>query len=224
MNIRALLATALLSVGVTAAQPLAAATFSFTGSLSRDDELHLFAFEVTADSLVTISTVSYAGGVLGDGTVVPAGGFDPILTVVAVSGPLLGQIVDSNDDGNGVPTDPVTGLDFDALLEVDLAPGLYTLIVSQFDNELTTDSLGIVNGTTRAGKADFTKEFGCSNGVFCDDDGNNRTSAFALDITGGGLDNVLDAGAIVPTPVPLPATAPLVVAALAALGLITRRR
>src|SRR5438309_8531640 len=94
--------------------PAAAANFSYTGTLSNPDQVLLFDFVVGAPSTVTLRTYSYAGGTNAAGTVIPRGGFDPILALFDASGNEINQ----NDDGGGnVPADAVTGANFDTFLQ-----------------------------------------------------------------------------------------------------------
>lgn len=105
--------------------------FSFTGTFAADDDVQLFNFTVGASSTVTMITKSYAGGTLADGTVISAGGFDPILSLFDSTGSLIG----ANDDGSfDVGIDPVTGRRFDTFLQLVLATGDYMVAVSQFNN------------------------------------------------------------------------------------------
>src|SRR5574341_686978 len=105
--------------------------FSFTGSFIQDDDVQLFNFTVGIASTVTLRTYSYAGGTNAAGTVIPSGGFDPILALFNSSGVLIGQ----NDDGNtpDVPIDPVTANHYDTLLQSSPGPGGYTVSVMQFE-------------------------------------------------------------------------------------------
>lgn len=172
-----------------------AASFSFQTNLSTDDEVQLFNFTVGATSTVTLRTFSYAGGVQADGTVVSAGGFDPILSLFDSSG----TFIDGNDDGAGVPVDPETGAPFDTEFSATLDPGTYTVAVSQYDNFALGD-LG--DGFVRDGQTNFTFTDGfCDpaqpdfdDGFFCDVTGDDRTGFLAFDITG------VDTAAIVPVP------------------------
>lgn len=201
------LALALIS-GVGSAQ---AADFSFTGSFTQDDDVQLFNFLVGATSTVTLRTYSYAGGTQADGNVVSAGGFDPILALFDSTGGLIVQ----NDDGIGVPVDPVTTFGFDTLLSTSLAAGSYTVSVMQFANSALGPTLS--DGFNLDGTGNFTSISGCSN--FCDVGGNNRTGEWAFDVL-----NVESAVTPPMTPIPLPASLPLLVAALGAFGLMRRQR
>jgi hypothetical protein len=160
-----------------------AADFSFTGSLDNDDQVQLFDFTVGSISTVTMRTYSYAGGVNADGATIPAGGFDPILALFDAGE----NLIDQNDDGVGVPADPVTGSSYDTLLEVELTPGNYTVAVSQYAN--------FANGPTLSDGFAGSGTLG-----FVDSNGATRTSAWAFDLL-----NVADAEVIEPEPaVPVP--------------------
>src|SRR5206468_2902174 len=127
-----------LSIGVAAA-----GNFSYTGAFSQDDQLEVFLFTAPSASTV-VRTWSYAGGINDAGQVILPGGFDPVLTVFDATGGLVASsaLLDSNNDGAGVDTDPATGNAFDSFLVLNLlTPGsTYALILSQNDN--------FANGTT----------------------------------------------------------------------------
>jgi hypothetical protein len=204
--------------------PAQAADFSFRGSFERDDEVQLFNFTVGALSDVTLRTYSYAGGTQADGTVVPRGGFDPILALFDATGALIGQ----NDDGASpnVPVDPVTNRTYDTFLQVALAPGNYTVAVMQFNNFAVSPNLA--NGFTRQGQGNFTSTAflaspNCGQPAFCDFTGNGRTNAWAFDI--------LNVSAAVEVPIdptdpttPIPEPLTLGGTLLAFGGLVTARR
>ena len=177
--IAACVAIALLVPGLGAAQP-AGAAFSFRGNFAADDDVQIFTFVVGGESPVTLVTYSYAGGTQADGTVIPRGGFDPILALFDAAGNLIGQ----NDDGGGgnVPTDPVTGRAYDTFLQTVLSPGEYSVAVMQYNNFAAGQTLA--EGFARVGQPFFTAAWGCSNGQFCDVGASNRTSSWAFDILG----------------------------------------
>ncbi len=87
-----------------------AANFSFTGTFSQDDQLELFQFTAPS-ALVTLETWSYAGGTNANGAVIPAGGFDPHISLFDATGGFGASslLVASNNDGAGVATDPYDG-------------------------------------------------------------------------------------------------------------------
>jgi hypothetical protein len=188
-----------------------AANFSFTGSFTGDGDVQLFNFSVGATSSVTLLTTSYAGGTNAAGTVIPRGGFDPILALFNSSGVLINQ---NDDGGSNVPADSVTGAHFDTFLQSPLAPGNYTVSVMQYNNFAVGPNLS--NGFSASG-ATFTSIFGCSNGSFCDVTTDNRTNQWAFDILN------VDSGEQV-SAVPLPAALPLFATGLGALGLLGWRR
>ena len=195
--------------------------FSFTGMFSGDADVQLFNFTIGATSDVRLRSYSYAGGVMADGTVVPAGGFDPILALWDGSGNLIQEYDDGPED---VPSDPGTGRDYDTnLLLTALEAGSYTASIAQYDNFAAGSTLSAGFSLT---DPFFTASEGCSNGQFCDVTGANRTSFWAFDVL--GVDSVEAPDLTDPeidTPVvPLPAGLPMLLSALAAAGLVARRR
>src|SRR5438094_440923 len=75
-----------------------AANFSFIGAFVQDDDRQNFTFTSPSGS-VTIRTWSYAGGTNAAGSVVAAGGFDPVLSVFDSTGGLISTslLIASND-------------------------------------------------------------------------------------------------------------------------------
>lgn len=210
--------SALLLVLILAALNLQAASFSFTGNFTQDDNVQLFNFTVGAQSDVTFRTWSYAGGVNAAGATIARGGFDPILAVFASTGLRLG----TNDDGGGsVPTD-LSGQNYDTFFTINLVAGNYTVAVMQYDNFSIGPNLS--NGFVRSGQGNFTPAMvgaSCSATQFCDVSGSNafneRDSHWAFDIL-----NVADA---VPVDgVPEPSTAALIGLGALLLGTVFRRR
>lgn len=186
--------------------------FSFTGSFVGDADVQLFNFTVGALSTVTLRSYSYAGGTMADGTVISAGGFDPILALWDSAGNLVNQWDDGPD---AVPSDPVTGSQYDTNLTISsLAAGNYTASIAQYDNFAAGTNLS--SGFVRSSST-FTSTYGCSNGQFCDVNGDNRTSFWAFDVLG-----VESASA--PSAVPLPAGLPLMLSGLFALAFLARRK
>lgn len=204
------LATAALVSGMAVSAH--AATFSFTGNFEGDADSAIFEFVVGDSSDVTLRSYSYAGGTQADGNVVSAGGFDPILGLYDADGVLIEEY----DDGPGpVPSDPVTGSEYDTNLTIGgLAAGTYFAAITQFDNF----SLGALAAGFQETDPTFTSTNDCSNGIFCDVNGDNRTSFWAFDILGVESAEV-DMGMV-----PLPASLPLLLAGMGALGLGRRFR
>lgn len=183
-----------------------AATISLTGTFAADDDVALFSFSVSSPSNVTLRTLSYAGGTNGAGASIAPGGFDPIVSLFDAAGTFLDLV----DDSFSAPVDPVTGLAADAELMIFLAPGMYQVALTQFDNVPVGD---LVDGFLLTGDPTLTAIFGCSNGQFCDQTGANRTNFYALDLI-----NVDDQAQI-----PEPGTMVLLGSAVAAMAWRRRR-
>jgi hypothetical protein len=202
----ALAGLASIAASLVAIDPASAANLSFRGNFTQDDDVNLINFTVTSTSRVTIKSLSYAGGTQADGTVVSAGGFDPILSLFDSTGNLLG----SNDDDGSVPSDPTTGMSFDAFLKSILNPGSYTVAVTQFYNFPAGTNLS--QGFRHQGDPTFTSTYNCSAGIFCDSKGNSRTNLWAVDVLSINEP-------IPPTSVPEPST---LLGAFMAFGAISR--
>ncbi len=205
-----------------------AASFSFLGNISRDDEVQLFNFTVGSTSNVILKTLSWAGGVNADGAVIAAGGFDPILAVFGPDGTKIES--GSNDDGDSSTVSVNSGRYFDTYLALsNLAAGTYTVAVSQYDNSAGTT---LSDPFTRQGQGNFTgNAFGCGESItFCASGALARDSHWAFDILGvvvasnptGGNGNGNGNGN--PGDVPLPAAFFLFGGALAGFGGLSRMK
>jgi hypothetical protein len=183
---------------IAAAAPAAAVDFSFTGSLPTADTVQFFDFTVGTQSTVTLRTWSYAGGTNAAGQMISSGGFDPILALFALPG---GGLVGENDDGGGnVPSDPVTGNNYDTFLQLLLDPGAYRVSVAAYSN--------FANGPN------LSDGFG-GGGSF-----DGRTNAWAFDVL-----NVNEAIEIpVDGAVPEPASWAMLIAGFGLVGATLRRR
>lgn len=201
-------------VGFGVAASAGTQNYSFTGNFSGDADVQFFNFTIGATSDVTLRSYSYAGGTMADGTVIAAGGFDPILALWDGNGNLIEQY----DDGPGpVPGDPDNGRHYDTNLTLTgLAAGSYTASIMQYDNFASGSNL---SDGFRYTDASFTAGAGCSNGQFCDAFGSNRTSAWAFDVL--GVDTAVTPN---PSAVPLPAGLPLILTGLLGVGILGRRK
>ncbi|HTS46800.1 MAG TPA: DVUA0089 family protein [Bryobacteraceae bacterium] len=189
-----------------------ASSFSFTGTFTTDDQLQEISFSLASLETITTVTYGYAGGTNQAGTLIPEGGFDPYLVIFDSAG----NYVQSDDNGTcgQVPMDSVTGACFDSYISQPLAPGNYTLVLSESPNAPVDNQLA--DGYTETGSGDFTGGFyGCTDPAFCDANGYNRSGNWAVDI-----DNVTTAGT---SPVPEPVTLPVAGAALVAISIWRRR-
>ena len=202
----------LVALALSAGQAFGA-SFSFTGAFSTDDQLQQFTFTLSGTSTVTLRTWSYAGGTNQASMVIPRGGLDPWLALYDSLGNLL-QSVDNGTCGQ-VGTDSITGVCFDSFIMQSLGMGMYTLILSQSDNQPFGTLLS--DGFTQTGNPTFTSSFGCSNGSFCDATTDNRTPQWAVDI-----DNVTSASS--GSGIPEPGTLVLLASGMAAIVVLRRRK
>jgi hypothetical protein len=161
-----------------------ASTQSFAGVFEVDDDLFSTSFTLTEDSLFKATTLSFGGGVDGNGQAVAAGSFAPVLSLF-LQGAGLVQLAHGSSSvcgaGSGNP-DPASGFCWDALMDTTLTAGLYTLVLSQDGN----DPLGpdLLDGYTRAGQHDYTglDYLGAAGLSFIQVDGTQRTGHWAFDI------------------------------------------
>lgn len=200
-----------------------AASFSFTGQLTQDDQFQVFLFTAPSTN-VLLRTWGYAGGVNGAGSTILAGGFDPVLSLFDATGGLSAGslLVDSNNDGAGVATDLITGNAFDSLLHLTtLNIGhTYALVLTQNDNLANGPTYG--DGFTRTGQGNFTAgAFGCiGRNPFCDATPAQRNGSWAVDISGVGSASLNGGTGAVPEP----GSMLLLFTGAGALALLRRRR
>ncbi len=144
-----------------------------------------YRFSVSAVSAVTIQSYGYGGsggaptGTNLAGAVIPAGGFDPYISVFVGAGPMA-TFLASNDDGACIPPSVNGSLCPDPGLTQTLGPGTYTLVVEAFDNMSLAENLGsgtLGDGFTGLGNYDPS-----------------RTGNFAIDISGSFIDTIFADG------------------------------
>ncbi len=223
----------------------AASSFSFQGAFNFDTDTQFFTFTVnTPTNNVAFRTWSYSGGTDSAGDIIPAGGFEPLLSLwdsngnemnPQASGPCTG---DTGNPLTTLPPDPVTGACGDVYYPTTLSfpggtwlPGTYTLAISLYSNpavgNLTDGFLAPLQGIPVP--SNYSCEVGAP-GVqgspptvpvtdpFCDEflPGTERTGNWALDILNVGSAAELSS-------VPEPATISLVLIGAAALLVRGRR-
>jgi hypothetical protein len=166
-----------------------AASISWQGALALSagaaNDTAKYKFSVSAASTVTIQSYGYGGssgtraGTNLAGIVIPAGGFDPYISVFVGTGPSATFLV-SNDDSACIPPSVDGSLCPDSGLTLTLGPGTYTLVVEAFDNMSLAENLGngtLGNGFTGLGNYDPS-----------------RTGNFAIDISGSFIDTIFADG------------------------------
>lgn len=108
-----------------------AGTVSYVGALTDANEVFIKNIAITDASIVSIQTLSYGGGVNGQGILIVPGGFDPIVTIFDSAG----QFLDENDDGTCPPATEDDANCFDStLISVLNIPGVYIFAVSVAPN------------------------------------------------------------------------------------------
>jgi hypothetical protein len=162
-----------------------AEAFSFTGALQTDNDVELLSFTIGAETTVTFLTLSYAGGTNAADQVIPAGGFEPLLTVFDSTGAEVGEFA------NGGPGEVNEGPDgyLDAYGQQSLDAGTYTLALSESFNIPVDGYLadGFVGGGNPL----------CD---FCDVLGNPLNGNWAVDIL--TVDSASEEGPSATTPEP----------------------
>ncbi|HTA41847.1 MAG TPA: DVUA0089 family protein [Bryobacteraceae bacterium] len=194
------------SVLLFLAQNALAGDFSFTGTFNFDTDVQFFTFNLATDTPdVLLRTWSYAGGTNASGSVIPAGGFQPVIDIFDSSGNLLNPGT-SIPCGGATAMDPTTGECGDAYYPTTLsfpggqwAAGTYTVALTEDANAAVGPTLsdgffgqavlGVTppgNWTCQSGSPGFqgnppTVPVG---NPFCDefDPGVQRTGDWALDI------------------------------------------
>jgi hypothetical protein len=193
----------------------AAIDVSLQGTFMEDDSLAMFSIRVETPSTVAIKTLSYAGATNANGNVVARGGFDPVLSLFAGYLDPSGEQIAGNDDGGcgQVGSDSMTGNCWDAaIVNFDLLPGIYTLVLSQTGNYAAGPTFGA--GFTRTGNGNYTGiEFVGINEPFWDVSGSKRDAHWALDFL--NVDSASE--------VPEPTTLSIIGIGLGAISVLRRR-
>lgn len=197
-----------------AAAPIALPTvegfgvFDFAGTFSADNDVAFLNFSfLGADAVFRAETSSYA-----------TGGFDPFLALFnGVTGQIIqffDPVLGDNRDATAEDIDTDAG-DWDARLELTLAPGTYTLALLQYPNTYLDGNLSaFTEDANPAFTLPFALDPACTG--FADFTGDCRTGAYALNVQ-----ITPEAGA----PIPEPGTLTLLgLGASAALAARRRRR
>ena len=129
---------------------------------------------------------------------VPAGGFDPTISLYDGSGNF---IVGNRDGGCGnVAADPVTSFCWDSYLNVTLPAGSYFVVITQSENLPNGPTLA--SSFVYAGQPSFTTPAGESSNGFWDLFPSKRTSAYAADVSSTALATPV-ISPVLPPPTPL---------------------
>lgn len=167
---------------LTSAGPALAGFLSFTGSLAPADpnDVFLVPFTLSASADLHIQTYGYGGtanapgGTNAGGVAIPAGGFDPYVSLFAGVGPSA-TFLASNDDGLCPPGTASPACADSTLDIVNLAAGNYTLALTLPFNFSFAEN----NGISTLGDGFIGLDGDFSDGA-C---GGVCTANYALDIT-----------------------------------------
>jgi hypothetical protein len=142
-----------LCMGLLTTGHIGAATVSYSGILTADDQVQIFPYTLAEATNVIISTASYGGGMVNESTVMP-GGFVPVLSLFDSAGTVIGSDGGGATCHAGMSADPGTGICDDAYLNKTLAAGNYTLAISEFFNVPVGPNLS--DGFLMQGQGNFT--------------------------------------------------------------------
>jgi hypothetical protein len=202
-----------LCVAALTSATLQAASFSFQGTFGSDDQIQLFNFAISSNTIVTLKSLGYGGGTNSAAAEIMAGGFDPVLTLFQADGTQVGSF---DDDPGCAHTNQNHGACLDSYFSDLLQAGSYQLALTQSGNV----SFGnLSDGFLQQGQGNFTAG-NCSPlnpQGFCDTFGNHNNGAWALDIIG------VDSAAPV-SGVPEPSSRSLAACALGFFGIVCWRR
>jgi hypothetical protein len=129
---------------------LSAGSLSFTGTLNSPEDVFETTFTLATADTITFQTWGFGGGVNAAGQVIPTGGFDPLIALYNGQGPTATMAVDGflnpladADNLLNAPWSPVGNCPpagtvaiganndcGDAFMQVGLASGLYTLLLT----------------------------------------------------------------------------------------------
>lgn len=155
----AAIAATVIAAGATAGQ---AATFSYRGEISQEYEVVYFDIAQKAQSEAIFRTYSFEGGTMADGTVVSAGGFDPVLILFDETG----AFVAGNDDRRQGQ------IYLDAELRLLLGPGNYKLALLKYSfSGLSSSTMQSLDARWRDNQDPYWDE------TF------NRAPRYAVDVT-----------------------------------------
>lgn len=179
--------------------------FTSAGTLANQNTALQANFTLASASQLTIFTNSYGGGPNANGTTASAGGFMPSLVLYNGAGNFVAGQIFPSPVGR---VDPATGLNGDSYIRTgNLMAGNYILAISDFQVQQPPTASTLADGFINYG----------SGTNFVDVQGNLRTGAYSLNITGA------NGGGPTPT-IPEPATFWMAAPALGIAAMWMRRR
>ena len=144
-----------------------AASVSYSGTFTSDDQVQLYPWTLAQNTQVILSTDSYGGGA-ANGITTPAGGFVPVLSVFNAMGNLLFSDGADAACGGSMMADAGTGMCDDAYINTNLAAGSYLVAVSEFFNVPVGPNIS--DGFLMQGQGNFTGATCGASGAFYETD------------------------------------------------------
>jgi hypothetical protein len=179
---RVLSAFPILLLALTSTRVGIAASFSFTGTFQKDDNVALYTFNLSAPSTVTLETWSYGGGTDVAGAAIRGGGFYTALSLFNGAGSLVDYSVPGTCPPGNV--DPVSAQCGDGFLKETLSSsGTYVVALTEYLN--FPNGLTLSDGFVESGMGNYSGPLCGVSGPFfdpfvCD----QRTGNYELDIVG----------------------------------------
>jgi hypothetical protein len=228
--------TAVLCLLAATAVGLSAESLSYTGTLNTPQDVFATTFTLTATDTVTFQTWGFGGGTNAAGTAIPAGGFDPLITLFSGTGLSATMVVDGsnnplanadnlyNPPWSFVDNCPAAGTVAiggnndcgDVLMQAVLGAGTYTLVLT--DANYIPFAVYDPTVPLSGGFSDLT------GGAFqtCD-----PVADACITPNGNYAVDIVSAQSDLTTPIPEPSTLPLLCIGLAVLAgaqLLNKRR
>jgi hypothetical protein len=176
---------------------LSGASLSFTGSLATPEDVFTQTISLGSTQNVGIQTWGFGGGTNSANAVIPTGGFDPFVGLFQGTGGTAVFLDGTADNLSNYTSEPsacppaglvtigsVPNQCGDVRLQFTLAPGFYTVIVS--DADYVPNAVYETTGYLGDGFSDLTGGSFPLTTCYDASDCNNDTANWALDITTSG--------------------------------------
>lgn len=150
----------LLALGVSAGAQAAVLSFNSAthSAFTRDDDIFVASFSLATSGAVSLRSFSWGGGSNGQGELIAAGGFAPVLNLFGSAGSVhLGQ---AQPNGNFLCSGPASNASAGEVNDVcldfaSLSAGSYIVTLTQYDNLFSGTDFNL-DPFDREGQGDFT--------------------------------------------------------------------